>query len=121
MSTERTARLIDQVIDSLDRERDLLIAGAYDTLSEEADAREANIARLAAAPVGGLGALRPRLLKLGASLARNAALLRAALDGAAAGRRRLAEILEARTALPSYDASGAPVERSMRLGDGRRA
>jgi hypothetical protein len=57
-----------------------------------------------------------------AAASRNAELLRSALDGAAAGRRRAEEIDAARTALSGYDAQGAPVKRSMAPGPrGRRA
>lgn len=121
MSLDRLTRLIDQITDSLDRERDLLIEGAYDTIADEAAARQAQIERLAALPVRGIPALAPRLDRLRRLSARNAGLLRAAIDGAAAGRRRVEEIMEARSRLLGYDAKGAPVDNAVPVREGRRA
>lgn len=121
MSLDRLTRLIDQINDGLDRERDLLIAGAYDTLADEAAARQAQIERLAALPVRGIPALASRLERLHRLTIRNAGLLRAALDGAAAGRRRVEEILQARSQLLGYDSRGAPVDNTVATREGRRA
>jgi hypothetical protein len=121
MSAERLARLLLQMIDSLDRERDLLIAGDYDRLAEEATARQERMLAIANHNLDGIPALAPLLERLRAGITRNTGLLRAALDGAAAGQRRIAEILAARTSLTGYDASGAPVDRTTRIADGRRA
>ena len=120
MSTERLTRLLLDMIDSLDRERDLLIAGDYDRLAEEATARQTRMLSIATQNLDGIPSLAPLLERLHAGIARNRLLLQAAMDGAAAGRRRVAEILEARSSLPSYDASGAPVDRGSRVADGRR-
>lgn len=121
MTDERLARYLDQIIDSLERERDLLIAGDYDRLAEEATARQAQMERLRSVQLAGQQSLAPRIDRLRAAAGRNAGLLRAALDGAAAGRRRLEEIMAARSSLSTYDASGAPVERSVAAGGSRRA
>jgi flagellar biosynthesis/type III secretory pathway chaperone len=121
MTAERHARQIDRIIDTLERERDLLIAGDYGRLFEEAAARQALMEQLGGTQLAGMQALAPRLERLRAAAARNATLLRAALDGAAAGRRRLEEIMAARSSLSTYDASGAPVERTVIAGGSRRA
>jgi hypothetical protein len=121
MSRDRARRLIAHLADLLERERDLLLDGRFDALEAEAAARDLQARQLAALPrealEGEAGALRA--LRIAAE--RNMALLRAALEGAAAGRARLAEIVDARARLRTYDESGAPVERAATLAEGRRA
>jgi flagellar biosynthesis/type III secretory pathway chaperone len=120
MTPQQTARMIDSVLDSLERERDLLIAGDYGTLAVEAQARLEQMQRLDALPATALPSLAEPLDRLRRAAQRNETLLRAAIDGAAAGRRRLEEILKAQTRLLSYNAAGAPVERMANPALGRK-
>ncbi|MGF1659869.1 MAG: hypothetical protein ACFCUS_10590 [Rubrimonas sp.] len=125
MAADRALRLIDTMLDALVRERELLIAGDFALLERAAADRERQNARLAA-----LGAelspregrrIAPMMQRLRTEALRNGELLGAALQGAAAGRRRLEEILEAHHHLRGYDASGQPVDRSGPADLGRRA
>lgn len=119
MTMARDRRLIAHAMDQLEREREALVEGRWADLTDSAEGRARDLARLGEmAPAAELG---PDLARLRASAARNAALCRKALEGFAAGRRRAAEIMEAGTALRGYDASGAPVVRGAPMGGGRRA
>lgn len=107
----RAARLLDRLQAALDAERGHLVSGRFDALAEAAARRESEAEALADLDAADLSGFEGRLARLRRSAARNLDLLRAALDGAAAGRRRFAEIADARRRLVSYDRSGAPVER----------
>jgi hypothetical protein len=113
--------LVERMVASLERERQLLVAGDYQTLADEAAGRQAMMERLHAAPREAAAPLADRIADLRAAIARNERLLRAALDGAAAGRRRVAEILQARERLSTYNAAGAVVEHRAGAATGRKA
>jgi hypothetical protein len=119
MSDARDMRLIEHAMDQLEREREALVEGRWADLTDSAEGRARDLARLG--EITPKAELAPHLARLRASAARNAALCRKALEGFAAGRRRVAEIMEAGTALRGYDASGAPVVRAAPAGGGRRA
>jgi len=122
MSPERGARIIDVALELLAQERALLIAGRFAELERTARRRGAQVESLGALDAGGAAALRGPLQTLRQAAERNAALLRAAIEGAALARRRLASLRDAQTRLPSYDASGAPVDRVAAVtAQGRRA
>jgi hypothetical protein len=114
-------RLILTLTDTLLRERDMLLAGEFEALATSATAREALTARLETLDGAALSGETRAVQRMREAAARNVELLRAALDGAAAGRRRAVDIVEARGKLASYDAKGAPVERSAVAAEGRRA
>jgi hypothetical protein len=125
MSTDRALRLIDQMLDALARERELLIGGRFRELERAATDRDEQNGRLVAI-IGALGEserkrVEPLLRQLRIEALRNGELLGAALQGAAAGKRRLLEIMEAHRQLRGYDASGAPVSHTGPTGPGRRA
>lgn len=121
MSPEHGARVIDMALDMLANERALLLAGRFAELEQVAQKRGAQVESLAALDAGGVAALRGPLRRLRDAAARNGALLNAAIEGAALARRRLAALRDAQTRLPSYDASGAPVDRAATAAQGRRA
>jgi hypothetical protein len=121
MSGDRLGALLDHLKSSLDRERDLLIAGDYDTLATEANQRADVMERLAALPEGALAPFEPTLRGVRDAAQRNERLIAAAMEGAAAGKRRVLEVLQARDSLASYDAKGAPVARGSGIAAGRRA
>lgn len=114
-------RLIDHILDTLERERDLLIAGDYAALADLTSAREASLARLQALVPAPGPAEMDALDTLRAALVRNERLLAAALDGVAAGRQRVEEIARAEKTLPSYAADGTPLDRAAAVPSGRRA
>jgi hypothetical protein len=117
----RADRVLDALARALARERALLGAGDFAGLAAAAEEREAQTAALERLELHDLANAEAALGRLRAAAARNVALLRAALEGAAAGRRRAAEISEARARLSSYDRSGAPVDRTVARRDGRCA
>jgi hypothetical protein len=119
MTAARERRLIDHALDQLEREREALVEGRWSDLSDSAEGRARDLARLA--EIAPTAEIAPDLARLRASAARNAALCQAALGGFAAGRRRAGEIMEAGVALHGYDASGAPVVRTAPAAGGRRA
>jgi hypothetical protein len=121
MSAERAGRLIAHLADLLDRERDLLFDGRFERLEAEAAARDALAAQLGGFSAEQLEGHGVALTDLRRAAERNMRLLQAALRGAAAGRRRLEEIVEARAKLRTYDENGAPVERAAAPASGRRA
>lgn len=121
MSRTAQGRLIEHVLDTIERERDLLLAGDYGALAEQAEAREAGLDRLRALAPKSTPALVAAMETVRSALARNERLLAAALDGVAAGRQRLDEIERAGRELQSYDASGAPIDRGAVTLSGRRA
>lgn len=115
-------RMLADLGEMLSRERAMLREGRFDALAEQAAAREALTHRLEALPAADLADCAGPLARVRASAERNVRLLKAALEGAAAGRRRVTEIVEARGRLSSYDAQGAPVDRTAPAsGTGRRA
>lgn len=93
----------------LEAERALLLAGDLAGLDALAPGKAAALARLEAAPLDAAapGAAPEAARALAAALARNQALLRAAIDGVREAARRRAALEEARTRLPGYDARGA--------------
>lgn len=118
----RNARVIERVIRMLAEERDLLLAGRFAELDSAASARDAQLARLGPLDPDSVHSLGPRVAALRQAARRNADLLKAALEGAAAGQKRLAAIRDARTSLQTYDASGAPHVQSVAAARaGRRA
>ena len=121
MTASRITRLLDQLLASMERERDLLMAGASETLAEEAEARAEAFERLNGLPEAALEPHAARLATLRTAAQRNEKLLKAAIDGAAAGRRRLLEVLHAQTSLASYDATGAPLDRGSAMMASRKA
>lgn len=122
MTPERGARIIDTALDLLAQERALLLEGRFTELERVAQKRGAQVERLSALDASGLAALRDPLQSLRAAATRNGALLKAAIEGAATARRRLASLRDAQTRLPSYDAHGAPVDRVAAVtAQGRRA
>lgn len=110
MTSARGARIIAEAIALLTRERELLLAGAFVELASVAQTRSDRIERLAALDNAAALALATELEALRAAARRNGALLKAAMEGAAAGRRRLAALRDGQNRLASYDASGAPVD-----------
>jgi hypothetical protein len=114
-------RLVGELTAALLRERELLMAGRFDALADAAAAREALTERLEGMDSRALSGGGDALARMRRAAARNVELLRAALDGLAAGRRRIGEIAEARQRLSSYDAHGAPVDRATVGSGGRRA
>jgi hypothetical protein len=121
VTAERAERLAREILNLLGRERDLLLAGRFADLARAAETRDAQLERLQAADAATLAALEAPMAALREAAARNAGLLRAALDGAAAARRRLAALRDAAAPLASYDASGAPVQHGSGPGLARRA
>ena len=121
MTGNAPAALLDALIDSLDRERECLITGDYEALSEAATASAGIVAQIEAMPQAALKDHDDSLARLRDASARNERLLRAALDGAAAGRRRVAEVLQARERLSSYNAAGEAVEHGTAARVGRKA
>lgn len=121
MTGTAPAALLDALIDSLDRERDCLISGDYEGLSAAATASAETVAKIEAMPQAALKNHDDSLARIRDASARNERLLRAALDGAAAGRRRVAEVLQARERLSSYNASGEAVEHATAARLGRKA
>ncbi len=119
MSQGPARRLIEHVLDQLEREREALVEGRWSALADAPAHRERDLARLSAMPEA--PELLDDLALLRAAATRNAALCRAALDGFAAGRRRAAEIIAGAGAMLGYDASGAPVTRGAPAPGGRRA
>ena len=117
----RGERMVAALSAALEAERGLLLAGDFDRLAEAAATREARTEAFAALSPEDLAGSAAPLARLRAQAARNVALLQAALDGAAAGRRRVTEIAEARRTLTGYDRSGAPVDRTATATSGRRA
>lgn len=113
--------LLDALIDSLRREREFLIAGDYEGLSEAATAGAEIVAQLESVPQAALKRHDESLARIREASQQNERLLRAALDGAAAGRRRVAEVLQARERLSSYNASGEVVEHATGGRLGRKA
>lgn len=90
----------------LEEERSLILAGAWEDLEALAARKEAGLAALAAKG-------EDRLAPLAAELARNQALLAAAIEGLReAGRRRVA-LASSRARLVTYDAQGARAELPM--------
>lgn len=117
----RARRAIDALSAALALERGHLLAGRYEALAAAAAEREARTEALTALEAAELEGCGPPLAALRAEAARNVDLLRAALDGAAAGRARVTEIVSARARLSGYDRTGAPVETRFEQADGRRA
>jgi hypothetical protein len=115
------ARLIDELDEALGRERLMLLEGRFDALIQAARLREDLTAKLERYDAAALRGSSARLERVRIAAARNVRLLRAAMEGAAAGRKRVREIGEARTRLSGYDASGAPVEHMPARALGRRA
>ena len=87
----------------LEEERGLILSGAWADLQTLAPRTERCLLRLEA---GGPERLGP----LAAGLARNQALLRAALDGLRDATRRRAALVSARKGLVTYSASGTRAE-----------
>ncbi len=110
MTAERAERLAREILGLLGRERDLLLAGRFADLARVAETRDAQLQRLESADPAALQTLDTAMAALREAAARNAGLLRAAMEGAAAARRRLAALRDAAAPLASYDASGAPVQ-----------
>ena len=121
MSRATQDRLIAHVLDTIERERDLLLAGDYGALAEQAEAREASLERLRMLSPLPAPELVTAIETMRDALTRNERLLAAALEGVAAGRQRVDEIERAGRELQSYDASGAPVDRGTVSLSGRRA
>jgi hypothetical protein len=121
MTPQDVRALMERLVASLDRERDLLVAGDYATLVDEAGERQRALEQLERCPRRDLSAHAALLERVRDAGQRNERLLRAAADGAAAGRRRVREVLEARTQLASYDASGAPLNHAPAALGGRKA
>jgi hypothetical protein len=121
MSADRAGRLIGHLGELLERERDLMLDGRFERLEAEATARDRLSTQLACFDHDALAPHGEALAALRAAAERNMRLLQAALRGAAAGKRRLEEIVEARARLRTYDETGAPVERAAAPASGRRA
>lgn len=122
MSPRRGARVIDAALALLERERALLLEGRFAEMERAATERGAQVEQLGALDATAAAALRPALETLRAAAGRNGALLKAAIEGAAAARRRLASLRDAQTRLPSYNAAGAPVDHVAPVtAQGRRA
>lgn len=118
----RNARVIERVIAMLGEERKLLLSGRFAELDAAATERDAQLSRLGPLGADSVSALGPRVAALRAAARRNADLIKAALEGAAAGQKRLTAMREARTNLNTYDASGAPHAQVMTgARPGRRA
>ncbi len=117
----RARQAIDALSAALASERGHLLAGRYEALAAAAAARERRTEALSALDAEALEGCADSLALLRAEAARNVDLLRAALDGAAAGRARVHEIAAARARLQGYDRSGAPVETRFEQAGGRRA
>jgi flagellar biosynthesis/type III secretory pathway chaperone len=121
MTADPIAKLLGTLIDGLTRERDLLLAGDYETVAEEAEPRAAVMEKLDALSRAALEPHAAQIDQLREAAQRNMRLLQAAIDGTAAGRQRLLDVLKAQTSLASYDASGAPVDRNGGRALGRKA
>ncbi|MHA6347674.1 flagellar protein FlgN [Roseivivax sp. CAU 1761] len=87
----------------LDRERDALLDGDFDTIERLAAERERLVAALAAAPPAEAGALAP----LQARLRRNRDLFEQALAGLRSVGDRLAALRRLREGAETYDDGGA--------------
>ncbi|TVQ54495.1 MAG: hypothetical protein EA355_11750 [Rhodobacteraceae bacterium] len=107
-ASDAASRLADDILEALDLERALALDGAFEALGDLAAARDRQVESLLALGLGAARRLGPRLDAIREAAARNMALMQAALDGAAAGRRRVREIATARESLTGYDAAGAP-------------
>ena len=92
-----------ELADLLAEERRLILSGAWAGLRTLAPFKERCLSTL---DMGDPAQLGP----LAAGLARNQALLRAALDGLRDATRRRAALASARAGLVTYDASGARAE-----------
>ena len=88
--------------DLLEEERLLILSGAWEGLQTLAPRKERCLLDLEAGD--------PGLGPLSTSLARNQALLRAALEGLRDASRRRAALASARSGLVTYSASGARAE-----------
>jgi hypothetical protein len=97
--------LVD-LADLLEEERRLILAGAWTCLQALAPRKERGLLALEAGDAA-------QLAPLAASLARNQALLRAALDGLRDATRRRAALASARAGLVTYDAAGTRAELPM--------
>lgn len=93
----------DELADLLKEERALILLGAWADLQALAPHKERCLRALDG---GGPERLEP----LAAGLARNQALLRAALDGLRDATRRRAALASARKGLVTYNASGTRAE-----------
>lgn len=121
MRSDPTKRALEHLIDSLARERELLIAGRFDDFAREIEARGPQTERLkAAAAQAGAGASALMETAREAAAA-NVQLLEAAIRGVEAGKRRLAEIEEAGSQLSTYNAAGAPVAHRSAFANSRKA
>jgi len=95
----------DRIFRLLDEERGCILAGRLGELAPIVARREELIealaARLTVSPDN-----EAMLLRMQAKLARNAALMRAAIDGMKAAGQRLSEIAEAQSQLSTYGSDG---------------
>lgn len=89
--------------DLLEEERRLILAGAWDALDQLAPRKAASLSSLEG---GDPAALAP----LARGLARNQALLAAAIDGLREAGRRRSALEAARAGLVTYDAQGSRAE-----------
>lgn len=122
MTPAQATAMADRTLDMLARERDLLRDGRYAELERLTAERDACLARLLPLERPVAEAIAPKLERLRKGLARNGAILRAAMDGVRAARRRIAAIAAAGAELSGYDASGMPRhERFPAGGADRRA
>jgi len=108
MTPDHAARLIAEAAAAIDAERLRLLQGDIDRLDEAAAARAEALEVLAGLGDDAAAAVAPQLAALRRAAARHAETLGAALSGARSARRRLQQMIDARTRLPGYDAAGAP-------------
>lgn len=116
MSAARAERLAAEIANLLSRERDLLVAGRFGDLTRTAQTRDALLERLGALDAAALRRAGEQIERIRRAAGRNMALLKAALEGAAAARRRIAALGDPVAPLSSYDASGAPVQHGAGAG-----
>jgi len=93
----------DELARLLEEERGLILSGAWSDLQALAPRKERCLRSMEAEDAGRLGLLAN-------GLARNQALLAAALDGLRDATRRRAALASARKGLVTYNASGARAE-----------
>ncbi|MFN3613754.1 MAG: hypothetical protein ACK4WC_04250 [Rubrimonas sp.] len=120
MTEIEAGEIVDAALELIAVERMLLLSGRIDALEQAALEREAALAELEPLDPWVIEAIAPKLDALRAAAERNATLLRAAMEGAAAARRRIEAIRNAPARLDSYGPTGAPVQRTFGNSTGRR-
>jgi ferric-dicitrate binding protein FerR (iron transport regulator) len=112
MNERNTPRLLDELYEILDQERQALIAGDLDRIAGFAQRKEALFEALKAADLPA----PPDLEALQAKATRNQALFDASLAGIRSVSNRLAALRQVGSSLDVYNASGARQTVSLRDG-----